>query len=497
MKYKRKAIIYFAVAVIYLLTALHSSGFHHRDEHFQVIECAGLKGGWNTGADLPWEYDCQIRPILQPMIALTIIKTCGFFGLDDPYLQATALRLLTAILSVFCIALFIRAFLPDIQKKYQDAFIVLSFLLWFLPAVNVRFSSEVWAGAFFLLSTALLYSSKSHSTIAYFGIGILCGLSFEFRFQIAIAIVGLMLWLLFVKKMKICHLTYILLGCFFVIVCCTALDSWYYGNWVFAPWNYFQTNMITDGGVASSFGVSPWYYYLEQIINRPVPFIGVVIAAAIISLLITDYKHVIVWILVPFILFHSLIPHKELRFLFPIVNFIPLLLILACQHISKRWYVLYPILTIILIINTGGLLMMSFKPASNGNIAMAEYIHKQTRNTNTVYLYAAYGNPYIAGTAKGLYARFYNNPKVKIIDFSYPTDEELSSLQNMTYWIVLPEFAVSEQNAIKSKGFAIEKRSMPALTGLLNRFYKVYPQEQTLLLYKNVKNFHSVALSTR
>jgi phosphatidylinositol glycan class B len=58
------------IGAIYLLTAIHSNGFHHPDEHYQIVELAGLKGGWNTGANLTWEYDAQIRPALQPMIAL-------------------------------------------------------------------------------------------------------------------------------------------------------------------------------------------------------------------------------------------------------------------------------------------------------------------------------------------------------------------------------------------------------------------------------------------
>jgi hypothetical protein len=48
---KRKIILYVIFAG-YLLTAFHSNGYHHPDEHFQLIEFAGLKGGWNTGDNL-------------------------------------------------------------------------------------------------------------------------------------------------------------------------------------------------------------------------------------------------------------------------------------------------------------------------------------------------------------------------------------------------------------------------------------------------------------
>jgi phosphatidylinositol glycan class B len=37
---------------IYVITAIFITGYHHPDEHFQLIEFTGLKGGWNTGTDL-------------------------------------------------------------------------------------------------------------------------------------------------------------------------------------------------------------------------------------------------------------------------------------------------------------------------------------------------------------------------------------------------------------------------------------------------------------
>ncbi|WP_106831233.1 hypothetical protein [Parabacteroides pacaensis] len=53
------------ILVIYFLIAIHSSGYYHPDEHFQIIEFAGLKAGWNQAADLPWENEkfiaCRIE----------------------------------------------------------------------------------------------------------------------------------------------------------------------------------------------------------------------------------------------------------------------------------------------------------------------------------------------------------------------------------------------------------------------------------------------------
>jgi len=42
--------------LIYVVTAYFSKGYYHADEHYQVIEFAGLKTGTHSGSDLAWEY---------------------------------------------------------------------------------------------------------------------------------------------------------------------------------------------------------------------------------------------------------------------------------------------------------------------------------------------------------------------------------------------------------------------------------------------------------
>lgn len=50
MTEKRLIPVGIVVMVIYALTVIHSNGYHQPDEHYQIIEFACLKGGWNTGA---------------------------------------------------------------------------------------------------------------------------------------------------------------------------------------------------------------------------------------------------------------------------------------------------------------------------------------------------------------------------------------------------------------------------------------------------------------
>ena len=61
-----KTILFSLISVLYVVAVFNSNGFHHPDEHFQLIEVAGIRAGWNSVRDLAWEYDYQIRPTLQP-----------------------------------------------------------------------------------------------------------------------------------------------------------------------------------------------------------------------------------------------------------------------------------------------------------------------------------------------------------------------------------------------------------------------------------------------
>jgi phosphatidylinositol glycan class B len=482
--FSKKKKIVFGIILIYIITAIFSTGYHHPDEHYQLIEFAGLKGGWNTGADLTWEYDSQIRPALQPMLALLIFKFLGAFGIESPFSLAMGLRLFTALLSLFCIRRLVRSAMPDIKESNRLAFILISCLLWFLPAVNVRFSSETWAGLMLMISVAGLYQSCLRTRLFYIAIGVLWGLSFEFRYQMAAALFGLFLWLIFVRKEKYRHLLYILLGSLGVVLFCTLLDSWYYGNWVFVPWNYFKCNIID--GVASHFGTSPWYFYLDAIWNRPTPLIGILLSLALIIFLIRDYRHILVWIFVPFLVIHSLIPHKELRFMFPVMNYIPLILVLAYQTIPLQWdkrimkAILYPVFIIAGLINVGGLLMLAFKPACDGNIEILRHLN---RNYDRANLYTiAWSNPYsLNNNVKGLTPRFYANDKVTVKNLSeileYGSEKRLEDGD-----LVMLLSNYHERAYLEKLGFIEEKRSIPLWIEKMDKFYQVFNEYQFIFV---------------
>lgn len=368
----------------------------------------------------------------------------------------------------------------------------MSLFLWFLPAVNVRFSSETWSGLCLLFALAWIYRGSTSNPYACLGIGFLLGIGFEFRFQLALCIAGLLMWLICIGKWKMGRILNVIAGCCGAVLFATLLDSWFYGEFVCAPYNYFLSNIVD--GVASFYGTSPWYYYLTKVMVSATSLFGLAIWLSIIILLWNDPRNILLWCLIPFLIVHFLIPHKELRFLFPVINLVPLLLIHLYQSLTVKLNypifkktLLYPVIGAMLFVNLIGLIMLMFKPAGNGNVKMAEYIQNNyTEHSVTVYAHI-WNSPYSIGTAKGLTARFYLNSKIHFLDLSETqTGNWQRYSQNIQDrdLIVIPANDNFGRFLAENWGFEKKKRSIPAWIGTINRFYRVYNDGVTLELYE-------------
>lgn len=101
------------------------------------------------------------------------------------------------------------------------------------------------------------------------------------------------------------------------------VDYWGYGEWVFPPYQYLYWNIFE--GKASSFGVDPWWKYFEKVVTRGIPPISLPLFIATLWFWAKMPWHILTAITLPFFVVHSMIGHKEIRFLFGIGLFSPLL----------------------------------------------------------------------------------------------------------------------------------------------------------------------------
>jgi phosphatidylinositol glycan class B len=163
-------------ALIFIVTAWFSEGYYHWDEHFQIMEFAGLKLGLTDKTDLPWEYGCQMRAGIQPLIVYTIFKSASAVGFSNPFFLSFIIRLLAAAISFLSIYMMVKLYSVKIGNiKLQYAFLLLSFLLWFSVFNNVRFSSESLGGRIFIIGFVVLLMKEKSRPVDYFFSGIILG----------------------------------------------------------------------------------------------------------------------------------------------------------------------------------------------------------------------------------------------------------------------------------------------------------------------------------
>ncbi len=317
--------------VIFAVTAWFSEGFIHPDEHFQILEFANYKLGRTPSADLQWEFPAELRPGLQPMLGFGFIRAAEAVGLASPFMQVFVIRLITGFLSLAVFLAWSRALrrLPESRQAGERLPWLVAFL-WFVPFLSVRFSSEnlaaltFWAGLLLIIRGLFgIDVTRGRAALLSLAGGSLLGLSFYFRFQMGFALVGAAAWIgwqLATRRqgrVPVRNLFLVLVGAAAAAALGTLADYWLYGELVFTPYRYLDTNLLH--GKAAEFGASPWWWYFQRIGLREGPPIGLLLLGLAAVGLWSHRRHVMAWVFIPFVCGHLLIAHKELRFLFPML----------------------------------------------------------------------------------------------------------------------------------------------------------------------------------
>jgi hypothetical protein len=338
-----------ALFVLFLghgIAAYTSYGFHHPDEHFQILEWAAyFVGIVPDSAHLPWEFAAQIRPWFQPMLHAGFLKLFVGLGIYNPFDAAFFFRLAYSFLNIFSLVALWKYF----KERYtlNPAWLLWTSLIWFFPYIHVRTSSENLAGI--LLSFALLAILKNKK---YFFSGILFGFAFLARYQIALGLAGLGVALI-VKERKIIREHWKLLAGFILpVILGVLIDRIGYGNWVFTAYRYFKVNLVD--GVAATFNPYPWYQYFIWVLQLN-PFVSLPLFAGAVLFCTRakrDDRLIIGSFVWAFFILHCFITNKEYRFLFPILNLIPFMTMVAFQSFEpkltqKRYLLPYALMSLI------------------------------------------------------------------------------------------------------------------------------------------------------
>ena len=379
--------IIFAIGiVISVLMAWNSEGFYHYDEHYQIIEFAQYKAGKAVPEGLAWEFHEKIRPGLQPFFAYLVLKASYSMGFNNPFQIAFLLRLMSLALSLFVAYHFGKWISKESElDKASNLFWILTLFFWCSSFLMVRFSSENFGGLAFVSGIILLSGSGKRN---YVLAGVLFGLAFQFRYQMAFAVIGYLGWFLIQRKYSLKIWSWILSGGIMATLLGLVLDYWLYGSWQFTAINYFTSNIIDDK--ASDFGVSPWYFYFKSLFLSLGPILNVVAIILLVCGVVLWRNHPVVWSLILFFIGHVVVPHKEMRFMFPMWYVFLGLISFAGIHLYHQFklkrLILIPVLSVLVLIN---LLLFFYRVSTPAHKYMPyfRYVYEKAKNTREVQMY--------------------------------------------------------------------------------------------------------------
>lgn len=303
-----------AAAVLRIAFGWNEVGIYWPDEVYQSLEM-GHRFAFGYSI-IPWEFIDGARNWTLPGLIGIVMKVASWIGLDDPAAYLRLVRMLFASLGVLATWGAYR-----LAKAYRanDVSALAGAALFGLTAVPLYFShramSETASTAPAIWGLVLLLESvpsTSRVTLRRILGASLLGLSVLIRLQLGLFCVGAVLILLGRKRWRDA-------GISFAVLCVWAflfglMDKLTWGGWFHSAIKYLQFNLVE--GKAAGWGTAPFTYY-ARVMWQAMPGPSIVLLATV---LVASRRAFGVFALaMAFIALHAWTPHKELRFIVPIL----------------------------------------------------------------------------------------------------------------------------------------------------------------------------------
>lgn len=302
--------------------SFHDDGIYWPDEIYQSLEPAHrLVFGYGL---IAWEFVQGARSWALPGVVAAILKASALFGGTEPRTYLIVDRLFFSAVGVATAYATYQLARACGASRVAGACAAALFSL-SAPAIYFapRAMSETASALPVVLAFALCLQPGASRWERIAGASLL-GIAVMLRLQNGLFCVGLVAifaarrqWVALLEIAFTLALWALLLG---------LLDKLTWGGWFHSALVYLRANVIEHK--AEEWGVSPFGYY-ARVLWTSMPFPSLVIAP--LALLSIVRSPGLAFISLGFVLLHSFIPHKELRFIFPAL---PLLCALAGIGIS-------------------------------------------------------------------------------------------------------------------------------------------------------------------
>jgi hypothetical protein len=286
--------------------AIRFPTMHHEDEIFQTQEPAHrLAYGYGI---VTWEWRRGIRSWVFPAFLAGVMRTTDWMGAGSK----GYLRGIVMVLSLISLTTVWFGFAWAKRASGMEAAIIAAGacatwyeLVYFAP----KALTEVVAGHALLPGLYLgMYGEKWQEKTRMFLAGIFCGLAMSLRIQLAPAVAFAALWFCYPNWRK--RMLPLAAGLLLPVLSFGLVDkiTWSYPFQSF--FLYFWVNVVE--GQSKEFGVLPWYWYLMTLSAQAGPMVFL----AVMGIRRSPFLG---WVALIILVSHSVLAHKEIRFLYPLV----------------------------------------------------------------------------------------------------------------------------------------------------------------------------------
>jgi hypothetical protein len=382
-------IILFLGIFFRLVAVIFSRGWGMHDDHFLIIEPAqAWAEGINYNNWLPGPHGASQpdgHSLLYSGIHFLFFFICGLLHFDDPQSKMYVVRFFHAAFSLITIYWGYKLTLKLAGKGPAKIAGILLSVLWLMPFLSVRNLVEVVCIPFMLMGLWYIYRAKENdgNKVFYLIAGIIMGVGFSVRFQTAIFISGTALALLMHRLWKPAII--FALGVFISIALFQGITDYFiWGSPFSEVGEYIRYNIAA----AHDYIKGPWYLYIMLLTGILIPPISIFL---FIGFFRCWKKHLLIFLPVfIFLLFHSVFPNKQERFILPILPFIIILGVIGWTDFVKqsKFWKKYPALLrscwiFFWVINTIGLFAVTPMYSKKARVESMVYLSRY-KNINCI-----------------------------------------------------------------------------------------------------------------
>jgi hypothetical protein len=298
-----------------LIAAVFAKGYGMHDDHFCVIEVAQ---NWVNGVALPDAKDPSLRNLFYIGLHYLLFNGIEQIGIFDPQIKMYIVRILHALYSLL-IVWFGMKITEELSDKHNAKFAgILLALFWVLPFMSVRNLVEIVCIPPLMIVTYLLIKKNQNKELLLAVLaGAASGIAFVLRYQTA-SFIGLLGLLLLIER-KWTRLIGLIIGFIVISFIVLGIPEYYvYGKPFTTLIEYLHYN--ADSKNMYEYTTNSWYTYAGTVLGFLIPPTSLMIFATF--LMAWKKARYLVFPTVAFLIFHSLYPNKQERFIFPIFPFI-------------------------------------------------------------------------------------------------------------------------------------------------------------------------------